>query len=131
MNSTSDCRFGPRAGRFGLIRRSGEALGNRPQSADRFGTGAAGFVIFGVLVYGPHVVQTFSRGDVFGGEHGGHHRVVLVVVLVHPVAAHQVQVIAALLQSAAHRIHMAQIGIVVHGVRLLLADHAAVGDVGG
>jgi len=55
------------------------------------GTALAGLVILGVLVDAPQVVQLFAGQNIAGAEHGRHHRVILVVVLVHAVTADDVQ----------------------------------------
>ena len=54
------------------------------------GTAVARFVILGVLIDVPDVVVLLAREDVSRNEHQRHHRMVLVVVFVHPVAADQV-----------------------------------------
>src|SRR5690606_23361094 len=58
-----------------------------------------------------------AGGDVLGGEHGRVHRVVLVVVPVHAVAAHRVHVRRAVLQPLAHALHVGLVALVVEGVR--------------
>jgi len=54
------------------------------------GTAVARFVILGVLIDVPDVVVLLAREDVSRNEHQRHHRMVLVVVFVHPVTVHQV-----------------------------------------
>ncbi len=61
----------------------------------------------------------------------GHHGVVLIVVLVHAVAAHQVKVGTMLLQRFAHSGHACLIGIVIHRVSLALADYDSIDHVFG
>src|SRR5579864_7334664 len=96
-----DCRRSPivRGSRsrdrqaFALSRAlAGDLLRNQPHAIERaLRTGGAGLVIFGVLVDVPHVVAPLAGDDVARGEHRRHHRVVLVIVFVHAVAADQVQ----------------------------------------
>src|SRR5262249_60472332 len=74
------------AGRGGRGRR----FPSRRDGAQAGGTGAAGLVIFGVLVDVPQVVEFLLRQDVLHAQHRRHHRMVLVVVLVHAVAADEV-----------------------------------------
>ena len=73
------------------------------QAAARFGTRRrlfsascapeiAGLAIFGVLIDLPDIVKLFTGDDVRGGEHAGHHRMVLVVIFVHAVAADEMQI---------------------------------------
>ncbi len=44
-------------------------------------------MVFGVLVDLPQVVQRLICHNVVGAKHGGHHRVVLIIVFVHAIAA--------------------------------------------
>src|SRR4051812_48570561 len=70
-------------------RRGGLAhlLRHQPLARERFlHARTAGLVVLGVLVDVPDVVDTLAGQDVLRREHGGHHRVVLVIVLVHAVA---------------------------------------------
>jgi cytochrome b561 len=46
----------------------------------------------GVFVFLPHLIEPGTGEDAPRGEHSGHHRVLLVVVFVHAVAAEEVQV---------------------------------------
>src|ERR1700682_3652074 len=69
-----------------------DLLRNQPHAVERaLHPGLARLVILGVLVDGPHVVEPLSSEDVARGKHRRHHRVVLVVVFVHAVAADHVQ----------------------------------------
>src|SRR3990167_1402279 len=63
-----------------------------------FGQGAvahrtliASLVIFGILVDLPGVIDARTGLDVADGQHRRHHRMVLIVVAVHAVAADQMQ----------------------------------------
>src|SRR3981081_4520402 len=77
------------------------------QPADRrLGSAFAGLVVLRVPVHLPDVVQLAAGENVLDGEHRRHHRVVLVVVLVHAVAAGDVQVGKAGAQLGAHHVHV-------------------------
>src|SRR5256885_1128337 len=92
-------------------------------------TGRAGFVVLGVLVDVPDVVNGFACQDVLDGEHSRHHGMVLVVVLVHAVAADEMQRREALGQFGADRLDVLLVALVVDGIGLLLAHDATVLDV--
>src|SRR5882757_3045387 len=51
--------------------------------------GFALLVILGVLIDMPYVERAPSKPDILDRQHRGHHGMVLVVVFVHSVAAHQ------------------------------------------
>jgi hypothetical protein len=55
----------------------------------------------GVFVFLPHLIEPGTGEDAPRGEHSGHHRVLLVVVFVHAVAAEEVQVTVDVLELAA------------------------------
>src|SRR5688572_31515611 len=89
-------------------------------------------MILRVLVYLPYIKLLLARSDVFHGEHRRHHRVVLVVVLVHPVAAHEMEpgVIAG--ERLPDDLDVSRIVSVVDRVRLALPyDTAATAFLGG
>ena len=62
------------------------------------------FVIFGVAVDLPEIVELGVGQNIFHAQHRGHHGVILVVVFVHAVAADQMQVRITLLQLFANRL---------------------------
>src|SRR5688500_4591595 len=81
---------------------------NRAQSADRFRRPRRAFlVVFGILVHAPDVELAGAGQDVLHGEHGGHHGVILIVVLVHPIAADDVERWIPLLELPADHLYMA------------------------
>ena len=51
----------------------------------------AGLVIFAIFIYGPNVVFFLASKDVAGCQHGRDHRVILIVVFVHSIAANQME----------------------------------------
>jgi hypothetical protein len=83
-------------------------------------------VVLGVLVHLPEIVGTPPRLDVLDRQHRGHHRVVLVVVLVHAVAADDLQRRKALLQLPPQRRDARVVALVVDGIGLGLTGDTAV-----
>ena len=88
-------------------------------------------MILGVLVHVPDVEQLLAGDDVSRGQHRRHHGMVLIVVLVHAVAAHQMQAWVVSLDLGADRLHVSGILIVVDRIGLRLADDMAVDHVAG
>jgi hypothetical protein len=82
-------------------------------------------VIFGVLVHLPDVVDARAGLDVFHRQHRGHHRVILIVVTVHPVAPHHMQRGETRLQIIAHGGDMGGIALVIDRIGLFLTHHRA------
>jgi len=78
----------------------------------------ARLVIFGILIYRPDVVFPLARQNVFCGKHGGHHGVVLIVVFMHAIAAHQMKSWTGCVERFANRIHMLLIRVVIYRIRL-------------
>src|SRR5579871_3832161 len=84
------------------------------------------FVILRVLIHLPQVVHFAFREDVAHAQHGRHHGVVLIVVLVHAVTPDQVQRRKARFHLLTDRSHMCSVIIVVDGIGFRLTDHAAI-----
>src|ERR1043166_369027 len=57
-----------------------------------FGSGGARFMVFGIGVDLPEIVEFGVGEDVFDAEHRGHHGVVLVVIFVPPRPANQMEI---------------------------------------
>ena len=53
--------------------------------------GIPGLAIFGIFIDLPDIVKLFAGDDVRGGEHAGHHGMVLIVIFVHAVAPDEMQ----------------------------------------
>ena len=79
--SAADVPVGPPAGQ--KVRPTWRYAPDRPQPAP---------MILGVLVHFPNVKLILSCKDILRVEHRRHHGVVLIVVLMHAVAAHQVDI---------------------------------------
>src|SRR6478736_1828136 len=95
--------------------------------ADRLVVGRADgrgllLVVLLLAVHLPHVVDRAGH-DVLDREHRGVHRVVLVVVAVHAVAADRVHVGGAVGEPLAHALHVGLVAVVVEGVRLRDPHH--------
>ena len=88
-------------------------------------------MVLRVLVDLPHVELLLARQDVLGGQQAGHHRVILVVVLVHAVAADQVQTGHVLFQPLAKQADAVLVVLVINGIGTALTDHGAVDHVAG
>ena len=86
-------------------------------------------MVFGILVDLPGVAELAAGEDVPGHEHRGHHRVVLVVVFVHAVAADEVEAREAAGDRRADRLHLGVVAVVVDRIRLRLADDMPVDDI--
>ena len=86
-------------------------------------------MVFRILIDCPDVVLARPGQDVFGGKHGRHHGVVLIVVSVHAIASNQVQSWEAFLDFAADLVYMPLIAVVVDRISLALPDHAAIDDI--
>src|SRR4029079_6002819 len=86
-------------------------------------------VVLGLDVHRPDVV--IGAHDVLDGEHGGVHRVVLVVVLVHPVATEGPDVGGVVGQPRAQHLDVGGIGVVVHRIGLGHAHDVAGLDLSG
>ena len=83
-------------------------------------------MIFGILVDAPDVVNARSGDDIFDRQHRGHHRMVLVVIAVHPVAPDQMQVGMRRFQFLAHRGNVLGIVLVIDRIGFFLPhDRAA------
>ena len=91
---------------------------------------SSGFVILGVLINCPDIVATVARDNVFCGEHGRHHGMVLIVVLVHAVAAYQMQARKLLFERRADRVYVPLITVVINGISFALTDYTAINNVG-
>src|ERR1019366_9353841 len=89
-------------------------------------TGCARLVVFGVLVHRPDIILPLARQNVFCGKHGGHHGVVLIVVLMHAVAANQVKRGTVFVKGLPNRVHMLLISVVINRIRFRLPDDAAI-----
>src|SRR5216684_2285165 len=119
----------PATARSALRRPASGTLRHRAQPAHRrIRRALALFVVLGVLVDAPDVVHLPPGEDVLHRQHGGHHRMVLVVVLVHPIAPGEVQGRETLLHLAPDHFDVRGIARVVDRVGLGLADDAAVED---
>src|SRR5436305_11629340 len=57
-----------------------------------FGRGLTGFVVFGIAVHLPEIVELRVGENVFHAQHRSHHGVILVVVFVCGVAADEVEI---------------------------------------
>src|ERR1700682_5123969 len=72
-----------------------DSLGNKSQRRSGrlvfFGGSGTGLVIFGVLVHLPEIVKLGISENIFDAQHRGHHGVILIVVLVHAVAANEME----------------------------------------
>src|ERR1041385_8751370 len=66
--------------------RTGPSDLERPRHGPSADVGGSRLVILGVLIHAPRIVHRGSGEDVSRGHDRGHHRVILVVVLVHAVA---------------------------------------------
>src|SRR5256885_94293 len=82
-------------------------------------------VVFGVGVHLPRVALVDAE-QVPGRDERGHHRVVLVVVLVHAVAADEVKVRDLGGQVTANHVDVGRVLVVVDGIRLGHADDGTV-----
>src|SRR5204862_3919483 len=82
------------------------------------------FVVLLLDVHAPHVVLR-AGGDVLGREHRRVHRVVLVVVPVHPVATDGMDVGGAVLQPFDDARNVGLVVLVVERIRLGHAHHVA------
>src|SRR3974390_1855454 len=69
-----------------------ESFGRKPDFGSGLAAGCTGLVILGVLVHGPDIVVHLAGDDVARRQQRGHHRVILVVVFVHAVAADEMKV---------------------------------------
>src|SRR5579864_5538785 len=107
-------------GAQGCLSRSGS------RALSRLVAGGSGLVIFGVLIDGPDIVEALACKNIFRGEQGSHHGVVLIVVLVHAVAAYEVKRGEGALENAANCVHVLLVPVVVNGISLALADDASV-----
>src|SRR5579864_7161673 len=112
-------------GAQGRLSRSGS------RALSRLVAGGSGLVIFGVLIDGPDIVEALACKNIFRSQQGGHHRMVLVVVLVHAIAADKMQGGESALENEANRVHVLLVPVVVNGISLALADDASVNHVSG
>ena len=88
--------------------------------------GGAGFVILGVLVHFPEIVELGVGQNIFHAQHRGHHGVVLIVVFVHAVAADEMQIRITIVEFFANGRDMRGVIVVVNRIRFLLPNDAAV-----
>src|SRR6478735_9240553 len=96
--------------RGGLVGCGREGLA---RGQDLLGAFVAGFVVLGILVDAPGVVQSLAGENVLDRQHRGHHRMVLVVVAMHSVAADEVQRRVLLLQLVPHCRDIGGISLVI------------------
>ena len=87
-------------------------------------------MIFGVLVDVPYVVEPRAGENVPRGEHRRHHRVVLIIVSVHAVAADHMQGRIAAFEVAPDGSDVVAIVFVVNRIGLGLAHDAGIDHVG-
>ena len=87
------------------------------------------FMILGVAVDLPQIVKLRVCQDVFATKHRRHHGVVLIVILVHAVAPHQMQVRKPIFQLLSDRIDVRRVVVVVNWISFLLPHDAAVQNV--
>src|ERR1043166_10033265 len=110
-SASAEATAGQVGRRYGLPFRRKLGGGGDDASGDKtecgalcfFRRGRAGFVVFGVLVNLPEIVELSVSQNIFGAQHGGHHGVVLVVVFVHAVAADEMQIWITVFQFLANR----------------------------
>src|SRR4051794_28616638 len=81
--AASALRYRERSGR-GIfradLRRHGAQAAGAAILVAASSSGRAGLVVLGVLIDVPDVIEAPACQDVLGREHGGHHRVVLIIV---------------------------------------------------
>jgi hypothetical protein len=87
------------------------------------------FVIFGITVHLPEIVKPGIGQNIFRAQHRGHHGMILIVVFVHAVAAHEMEVRVTLLDFVANRRHVLRVIVIVNRVGFFLPDNAAVEDI--
>jgi len=81
-----------------LVRNYGGVTTGTPCSTTRIVLSELGFLMVDILdVYAPHIMMR-AEGNVLSGQHGSEHRVILIVVPVHAVAADWMNVGDALIQ---------------------------------
>ena len=83
-------------------------------------------MIFGVFIHAPEIIAALACDDIFGAEHGGHHRVILIIVFVHPISPDEVECGKACVQFGTHCGDMFCVVVVVNRVGFSLSDDAAV-----
>ena len=89
----------------------------------------AAFMIFGVFVDVPDIIDPRAGIDIFNGQHCGHHRMILVVVPVHPVTPDHMQRWIFTFQFAAHRLDIGCIAFVIDGIGFFLTDHSSTDNI--
>ena len=87
------------------------------------------FVIFRIAVDLPQIVKLRVSQNIFRAQHCCHHRVILIVVLVHAVTTNQVQVWVAGLQFFANGRDVARIVVIVNRVGFLLTNNTTIDEI--
>ena len=86
-------------------------------------------MIFGVAVDLPEIVELRIGQNIFYTQHRSHHGVILIVVFVHAVAAHEVQVGITRLQFLPNRGDVLRVIVVVNRIGFFLSHNAAIEDI--
>src|ERR1035437_8008420 len=91
-----------------------------------FLTGCARLVVFGVLVHRPDIILPLARQNVCCSKHCGHHGVVLIVILMHAIAANQVKGGTVFVEGLPNRVDVHLVSVVINRICLGLPDDAAI-----
>src|SRR5689334_10099939 len=86
-------------------------------------------MILRVLVHIPDVIETFASKDISGREHPRHHCVILIIVLVHAVAADEMKTWVFGLQLVPDHLYVSGVTFIVDGIRLRLSYYASIDDI--
>jgi hypothetical protein len=86
-------------------------------------------VIFSVSVDLPEIVKVRVGQNIFDAEHRGHHGVILIVILVHAVAADEVQVRITILQFLTDRCDVPRVIVIINGICFFLTNDTAIDQV--
>ena len=86
-------------------------------------------MVLGVFIDLPHVVEPLAGKDIPGGEHGGHHGMVLVVVFMHAIAAYHVKGGKTAFQVATDRHHVIAVVFIINWIGFCLAHYSRVDDI--
>ena len=86
-------------------------------------------MIFGVAVDLPEIVKLRISQNIFDAQHRGHHGVILIVVLMHAVAADQMQIRITVVEFLANGGDVPRVIVVVNRIRFLLTNDAAIDKV--
>ena len=86
-------------------------------------------MIFGVLVHLPEIVKLGISENIFDAQHRGHHGVILIVVLVHAVAANEMEVRITDIKFFTNRGDVARVIVVVNRICFFLPNDASIDHV--